>query len=312
MSQERDPFVKVQARADFDKAKSKAFFNDLFSRIFKKNNTLFQFEEVKHLLSPHGMVYRGIRSIPLNKIIGSEGRYHEFDINFMPKAMHNRSRWENVDVLRLKQVELPPIDVYKLGDHYFVKDGNHRVSVARELGQEFIDAVVIELFSKVQMDEENLSEKGLLIAHSKGYFLESTKLDEIVPESDIELTTPWGYYRLLEHINNYKYIVSERAGREYDWFEAVKSWYYDLYTPVTFTINFYHVLKSFPGRTEGDLYIWVMDHWHFLKEKYGEVQIEDAVKDFRKKFGKSGLGKILRKISEWIKNLIFGKKNEKN
>lgn len=276
----------------------------MFSRITNTNNALLQFDEVKHLLSPQGMVYRGLTTVSMDKIIGSEGRYHDFDKNFMPRYTHNRSRWENVDILRMENVELPPVELYKLGEHYFVKDGNHRVSVAREKGQEFIDAQVIELFTNVDLDEDAINEKGLLLAHSKKYFLDSTRVDKLIPESNIQLTNAWGYYRLLEHINDYKYLLSEKDQREYTWEESVRRWYYDMYSLVTFSINLNNVLKSFPGRTEGDLYIWVMDHWHFLKEKYSGINIEDAVMDYSNRFGRKSLGIFFQKIGAGIRKLF--------
>lgn len=303
-----DPFKKARAKADFDKAQSKAFFGDVFSRLFKKDNALLQFDEVKHMLSPHGMVYRGLRTVSLDKIIGSEGRYQDFDRNFMPRHPHNRSRWENVDILRMDNVELPPVELYQLGEHYFVKDGNHRVSVARENGQEFIDAQVIELLTRVDIEENENVEKGLLLAHSKKYFLDHTGIDSLVKDSQIQLTTPWGYYRLLEHINNYKYLISEKDNKEYTWKEAVKSWFYEMYTPVVFSINYYNVLRAFPGRTEGDLYIWVLDHWHFLKEKYAHVDLEDALKDYSLRFGKKGISLFFRRIGSAIRDFLLRKR----
>lgn len=293
-----DPLNKARAKLDFDKAQSKAFFSDIFSRLFHKDNALLQFDEVRHMLSPHGMVYRGLRTVSLDRIIGSEGRYQDFDRNFMPRHAHNRSRWENVDILQMENIELPPVELYQLGEHYFVKDGNHRVSVARERGQEFIDAQVIELLTRVDIEEGAPAEKGLLLAHSKKYFLDQTSIDKLVPESSIQLTTPWGYYRLLEHINNYKYLVSEKEQHEHTWPEAVTSWYYNMYSQVVFSIHFYNVLQYFQGRTEGDLYIWVMDHWHFLKEKYSQVGLEDAVRDYSSRFGIRGLARFWDRIKK--------------
>ncbi|NPV37798.1 hypothetical protein BREVNS_2164 [Brevinematales bacterium NS] len=275
-----------KARWDFEKAKNKAFFSRLMKKLFSQNDELLRFDEVKHLLAPHGMAYRGVKSIPLDKIVGSEGRYQDFDTNFLPLHEHNRQRWENIDLAHLKEITLPPIKVYKVGDFYFVRDGNHRVSVARQLGMEFIDAEITELFVKVPLQSEKLDQKSLLIAEGYRFFLEKTHIDKVLPHISFSLTNPWGYYRLVEHINTYKYLLEERLKKSLSIEEASKEWFFNLYKPVTDLILSNKILKHFPGRTAGDLYIWIMDHWHYLKERYGPIDLITAMEDYTKRFGK--------------------------
>lgn len=302
-------FEKNLARQDFERAKNKAAFNKIVKNIFRENNSLFQFDEVKYLLSPHGMSYRGVQTIPIEKIVGSEGRYQDFDLDFLPNQKHTRGRWENIDIMRMRDVNLPPISVYKLGEFYFVRDGNHRVSVARERGQEYIDAEIVELYSRVGLKEEKLSEKSLLIAESNRYFLEKSRFDIIFPGQNIELTHPWSYYRLLEHINTYKYLKSQEEGEEMPWDEAVREWYENVFSRVAGIIRESAILNRFQGRTEGDLYIWVMDHWHFLKERYGEhVELSHAVKDYSHKYGAGFFRRAHNRLWDWIKKLFVGKK----
>lgn len=297
-------FFRKKASSDFDKARNKAFFNDLISNIFNKQEQLLQFDEVKYLLAPRAMVYRGIKAIPIDRIIGSEGRYRDFDRKFMPLKAHTRNRWENIDVLKQQEKSLAPISVYKIDKYYFVRDGNHRVSVAREMKQDFIDAEIIELFTKVKPEE--FSQKGLLLAESYRYFLDKTKFDEIVPNTPLRLTNSWGYYRLIEHIQNYKYFMGEKEKRDVSWNEAVKKWYNILYLPVVRLIRKRKVMKKFPKREPGDLYIWIMDHWHFLKEKYGNIPIEQAIDSYTRNFGK----KPFYDIIGWLKKMFFRKKKK--
>jgi hypothetical protein len=87
----------------------------------------------------------GLRTIPLQQIVGSEGRASDFDRRFQPRAAHLAERWSRVAQAMSQGVALPPIVVYKLGERYFVSDGNHRVSVARHRGQDQISAYVTEL-----------------------------------------------------------------------------------------------------------------------------------------------------------------------
>jgi hypothetical protein len=278
--------IRNKARWDFEKAKNKAFFSRLMKRLFDQNDELLRFDEVKHLLAPHGMAYRGVRSIPINKIVGSEGRYQDFDADFLPIHEHNRQRWENIDIAHLKEITLPPIKVYKVRDFYFVRDGNHRVSVARQLGMEYIDAEITELFIKVPLESEKLDQKSLLIAEGYRFFVDKTHINKVLPHVSFQLTNPWGYYRLVEHINTYKYLLEERLKRPISIEEACLEWYNNLYQPVVRLILKNKILRHFPKRTAGDLYIWIMDHWHYLKERYGPVDIAVAIEDYTQKFGK--------------------------
>jgi hypothetical protein len=87
--------------------------------------------------------YQGIKSVEINKIRGSEGRTKDFDISFRPLLKNQQSRWQSVASARLADIPLPPIELVQVGDTYFVRDGHHRISVARALGEEYIEAVII-------------------------------------------------------------------------------------------------------------------------------------------------------------------------
>ncbi len=295
--------LRFNARKRFERARKKAFLNELFSKILNRENELLQLDEIKYLVPPKAMVYRGIQSIPISKIIGSEGRYRDFDRDFLPKQDNTSGRWQSIEIAKEKDIILPPISVYKIGDYYVVRDGNHRVSVAREVGQEFIDAEVTELFTSVKI--EDFSQKGLLIAESYNYFLEKTRFNKVFPNVNLKLTNPWGYYRLVEHLNTYKYFLSEKKKFEVSWEEAIKSWYNELYLPITRLIKRKKILRYFPEREAGDLYIWIMDHWHFLKEKDENVALEEAIDDYSQKFGRTN---FFKKILNFFKKV----KNEKN
>ncbi len=302
-------FFKRKAHADFDRARNRAFFNELFAKIFDRQEDLLQFDEVKYLLSPTAMAYRGIRSVRIDRIVGSEGRYRDFDRLFLPKKGNARQRWVNIDVAKQQDLNLAPISVYKIGDFYFVRDGNHRVSVARQMGQEFIDAEVVELFSRVKL--RRTGKKDLLLAESYGYFLERTQFDLIAPGQEIRLTNPWGYYRLIEHIENYRYFMGEREKRPIELREAVLKWYQQLYLPVTRIIRKRKVLRKFPKRTAGDLYIWTMDHWHFLKIKLGNVPIEHAIDSYSRAFGKVGIREFLGRLARRFRKPGGGAREKK-
>ncbi len=126
--------------------------------------------------------YRGSGIVPVNQIVGSVDRFRDFDRAFLPRQRHTAGRWKNIDRAYYQDVRLPPIQLYKVGDVYFVKDGNHRVSVARERGVEFIDAEVIEGHIRVPL-YASMSPAELLLQVEYAEFLRRTDLDRSAARS---------------------------------------------------------------------------------------------------------------------------------
>ncbi|MDX1520852.1 MAG: hypothetical protein R3264_04440 [Anaerolineae bacterium] len=137
--------INQRAVRDFERARSKAFWRGLVSRLTRKCNDLLPFDQMRQSLWLKGQRYLGLQVVPLDKIVGSEGRYRDFDRAFLPRHAHTVARWISIDKAHYEQVLLPPVDLFKIGEIYFVQDGNHRISVARARGQEFIDALVTEI-----------------------------------------------------------------------------------------------------------------------------------------------------------------------
>jgi hypothetical protein len=133
------------AKEDFNRARLRAIFGRALALLRNEKDQLLSLQEVKALLRPESESYRGLRTVPIERIVGSEGRYLDFNRIFLPKREHLRGRWTRVDLAHYQQVHLPPVTLYEIGGVYFVRDGNHRVSVARTQGAEFIDAEVISL-----------------------------------------------------------------------------------------------------------------------------------------------------------------------
>ncbi|THF71316.1 DUF4032 domain-containing protein [Deinococcus sp. Arct2-2] len=274
-----------QARHEVERARLLADVRDLLGILRREPNELLPFDWIKHL-GPQGEHQLGLKAIPVEQITGSVDRYREFDRHYLPKEKHLDERWIGVRSAQLEGKELPPIQVYKVGDLYFVKDGNHRVSVARRQGQKYIDAYVIELNVTVPPEEHDTL-KDLIIKGEYAHFLRETNLDRIVPDhSGILFTTPGRYDRLLEHIRTRQYFLDRKPGREglppVTWEEAVESWYKRLYLRILENIDKHDVMTRFPGRTEADLYLWIMDHRYFLTTQEGhDIGSEEATKDFR-------------------------------
>lgn len=278
------PLVDHAARLDFENALRKGFWRSVISWFTGADNTLLPFEEIRRNLPAHGQHDIGMREIPLDSIVGSVGRYQDFDRAFLPRQTHTRLRWENIDKAHLRDVSLPPIDVYKIGSVYFVRDGNHRVSVARERGQAFIDAFVTEITVPFQVDEyTNIDE--LIRRSEEAAFEEKTHLRDLRPGADVRFTLPGGSDRLLEHIDVHRYYMGEERQAEVAYEEAVASWYDDVYLPLVRVIRHLKVLDEFPGRSEADLYLWIIEHLYYLREEYrAEISLEQAATHFTEEF----------------------------
>jgi hypothetical protein len=133
------------AQQDFDQARQKTFWRDLRSKLGHHSNQLLAFDRMREGFALEGEHSLGLQTISLDNIVGSEGRSHDFDRAFFPRDNRTRERWVSIDEAYYQGVSLPPIDLLKVGERYVVRDGNHRISVARTRNQEFIDAYVTEL-----------------------------------------------------------------------------------------------------------------------------------------------------------------------
>ena len=260
-----DEFTE-RVKGDFTHARLKAFWNHIMSVINGQPTTLLSYDDVKEKLHIGGPIYRGVRTVEVNKIVGSLNRYHQFDRAFLPLEDQIANRWQSIDRAFYKEVNLPPVVLYKVGEVYFVVDGHHRVSVAREQGQLALEAEVRECSTKVNITPE-LKLEDLEILGEKVEFLERTGLDRIRPKSKIKLTIPDGFDRMLEHIAVHRYFMGLDLQRDISDDEAVSHWYDKVYKPIVTNIRRSGILINFPGKTEGDLYLWVLDRQRYLHDK---------------------------------------------
>jgi hypothetical protein len=138
--------VEAQVEADFERARRRAFFGRIAARLRRECSRLLAFDEVREGYLAHNRHRLGLRVVEVSKIVGSVGRHEAFDHGFMPTKASLAERWKRVDRAFHSGLDLPAVRLYKIGDSYFVEDGNHRVSVARYQGVETIEADVIESF----------------------------------------------------------------------------------------------------------------------------------------------------------------------
>lgn len=268
-----NPQLRAQARRDFDRARMKAFWQNLWQSLTNKEQELLNFEEVQSKLHLNNQRSLGLQNIPLDKIVGSVGRYQDFTRSFLPKKRVNEERWSQISVLARGMRGFPPIELYKVGEAYFVLDGNHRVSVARQLKMPTIEAYVRELIVPEELAiDETLTEEELIIKAGYLEFMRQTKINQVRPGSEVILTEPGMYNSILEHIEVHRYFIGLEQDREPTYEEAVGSWYDNVYLPMVMTIRESNLLDEFPERTETDLYVWLIRHQSALSNMYGGME----------------------------------------
>jgi hypothetical protein len=288
------------AQQDFSHAYMKSFLHAMRSWIQRESNDLLPYDEVRKHIPMRGQHYIGLQQIETQKIIGSVSRFNDFDRAFLPRQTHTRSRWESIDRAYFADVILPPIDVYKVGDVYFVKDGNHRVSVARERGQAYMDAYVIEIDIPGTLDASaNLD--NLIMVQEYAEFLNTTHLDEFYPGQDFHFSIPGQYEKILQHISVHQWFMGEAQKHPIEYLNAVKGWYKDLYWPLIKIIRKHDILKKFPNRTETDLYLWIIEHrWYLGEELHRSVSLEAAALHFAQRIPQGPF----RHVRQWFKWVI--------
>jgi hypothetical protein len=298
-------YPKSAAAEKFDHLQSRGLIASLL-RLFtqKPDAKLLSFDQVADLLRSRQQIERGRQTIPIDSIVGSVGRYRDFDRAFLPLSGADKERWKQLDVALNTLRPLPPIDVYKIGDVYFVRDGNHRVSVAKANGLVTIEAEVTEVETRVPLTPD-LDVDDLIIKVEYARFLEQTHLDETRPDPKIELTEPGNYQVLLEHIEVHRYYLGLRWKRQPLLQEAAASWHDHVYLPVVEAIREIGILAHFPRRTEADLYLWVARERERLREQYGEMPTDkEAAESLAGDHGDSPLARLTKAVERAIKAAI--------
>ncbi|WP_319477530.1 DUF4032 domain-containing protein [Marispirochaeta aestuarii] len=298
-------YIAQKAQEDFNKARGKATLGMILNYLSPERQELLSLQDVRDLLHPKGESYQGMKTVPLDRIIGSEGRYKDFNKAFLPRHEHVRNRWQSIDRAHISDIILPPIKLYEIGGVYFVRDGNHRVSVARHQGVYAIDAEVTSLTTEISLNPKMTIQdlkKAIIDYEKQDVFLKS-ELGRIISPHELSFTETGRIYELLRHIQGHKYFMNLDKKEEIPFVEAGRSWYRNLYRPIIQVIKRDKLHKRFPGRTPSDLYMWIIKHWHELKEKYGEdFSMEEAARNYAETFGTSWSNKIM--------NLLLRKRNQ--
>jgi nucleotide-binding universal stress UspA family protein len=274
----------VSAVQDFQRARRRARLEQIMARLTGASTELLNYEEVRKKLKATHTTTRGLQDIPIDAIVGSVGRYTDFTRSFLPRQDEDQTRWARVEAAMTDLSGLPPVEVYQIGDTYFVMDGNHRVSAARQLGATHVEAYVTESHTSVPLTPDVQAE-DLIVKAEYADFLEHTNLDTLRPDADLSMTLPGKYHELEEHISVHRYFMGVEQKREIPVAEAVAHWYDQVYLPVIEIIRENGILRDFPDRTETDLYLWILDHRDELgQEMAWEISPEAAADDLVDRF----------------------------
>jgi nucleotide-binding universal stress UspA family protein len=257
-----------EALQAFSRARRRAALRSLLAALGGREDRLLSFEEVRRRLHAVESPAARLEDVPLDAIVGSVGRYNDFTREFLPRSSSDRERWVGINVAMSGPLGTPPVELYRIGDAYFVKDGNHRVSVARQLGAPTIQAYVTPVRTRVPLSPSTTPDE-LILAEEHARFLEETGLDEVRSGVDVRLTVPGQYDALREHIAVHRYFMGLDEDREVGEAEAVAHWYDEVYRSVVEAIRASGILRDFPGRTEADLYLWLSNHRGRLADELG-------------------------------------------
>lgn len=294
------------AREDFHRARRQAAMEGIIARVTGKSSELLLYDDVIQKLKASGSADKGLKEIPINAIVGSVGRYTDFTRNFLPRLDSDEGRWVQVMAAATDAYSrgLPPIEVYQIGDVYFVKDGHHRVSIAKQLGATMMEAYVTEVRTKVPLTPD-VQPDDLIVKAEYADFLERTQLDRSRPKIDLSTTVPGQYEKFLEQIESYRGRFKEKENREVTLEEATSWWYDERYLPLVEVIREQGILRDFPNRTEADIFLWVLEHRAALQDELGwRIRPEAAVANLDDQ-------KRETEVGEWRKEKLKARYSDK-
>jgi hypothetical protein len=266
-----DP-IADQANYDWGKARRKVLYQRVVCAVTQCSVDMVSFREVKKRLRLGASHSRGLQQIRLDQVRGSVGRYEDFTSAFLPRRDSMHDRWHNVEKLMLTG-KTPPIDVYQVGDAYFVVDGNHRVSVGRQLGMETIEAHVTEFDTPFEIGADD-DVDSLLIEAEQAEFMKQAGESNAKRAAEIVLTCAGCYRDLRGQIDAYRVGMEAREGRSVDPEKAFAAWHEDVYEKALKAIREEGLAEMFPERTAADLFIWSWQNSQTLEEMAGDESSE--------------------------------------
>jgi len=247
-------FSVVDSQEDFTRARRRRVLSRLSATLRRDADdveVMLPFDEVVAALGRRAEADRGLRSIPLDAIVGTVDRGKEFDRNFRPTSARVRPRFERIAKAQRRGETMPPIDVYQVGELYFVRDGHHRVAVAREHGRDLIDARVVEVLTEVGLDR-SIRVGDLPVKGHERLFYERVPLARAARER-IALSDPWQFGVLAEAVEAWGFRDMQGSGRLLNRAQVAQRWFDEEYVPVVEMLKEAGLIH--PGETETDAYL---------------------------------------------------------
>ncbi len=219
---------------------------------------------------------RGQASVPLDQIVGSVGRYLDFDKRFRLRGAGTDDRLKFFTRVLQNGRPIPPVSLYQIKNNYYIVDGHHRITAARNLKQSHIRANILELLPTQDTKENRL------------YMEKIDFRDKVGITRAPDLTEPGQTEYLLQQVTRHQTFLGEEQDREISLSEAGIDWYRTIYLPLRTLIKNSRLHLSFPGRTVDDLYLYISSHqWQKeSKRRYGigiDKLIPRDMEEFRKK-----------------------------
>ncbi|TMK72236.1 MAG: chromosome partitioning protein ParB [Actinobacteria bacterium] len=226
-------FPTQDAQSDFSRARRRQALSRLARRLRREPddvNVILPFDEVVEALGWRGETRLGLKVIPLDSIVGTVDRSRDFDRSFRPTSRRVRRRWEGIAEAIRRGQSMPPIDVYRIGDLHFVRDGHHRVSVARAMGLDTIDAYVTEIVTAVGADQRTRLRDLALKSHERLFFERVPLPPEL--RDRIQLSDEWRYAELAESVEAWGFRAMQGRAEFMTREDVAERWFREEYAPV--------------------------------------------------------------------------------
>jgi hypothetical protein len=244
-----------------------------------RSRYLLPLGEVTERLRLTGRAYVGVRSIPLAKIIGSVDRACEFDREFHPRRRDSEARMRALEAA-FPRGDFPAISVFEVGGAYFVSDGHHRVALAHQRGQEFIEAEIVRLATNYRLPPD-VDIPQLVHTELRRMFMEESGLDRVRPGIGITFSSPAGYLELLEAVKAHGWDLAARLGRMPSREELAESWLREVYEPGLRTLREMDLTCPVSDATDADSFLWLYQRRRALWNRGPRASYRDAVYDIR-------------------------------
>lgn len=270
-------FPVADAENDFQRQRRGAVLAQLSARLRREPDDVsivLPYDEVIAALGYESERGVGLKVIDLDRIVGSVDKTRDFDRRFRPTSGRVRQRWERIAVAQRRGQAMPPIDLYQVGELYFVRDGHHRVSVAHALGLDVISAYVTQV--RTRLSPTGVQRRGDLLVKSYERIFEARAPLPPQCRAQIEVSNPWSYAELAENIEAWGFRLMQDRGHYLRRDEVALAWYEQEYRPV---VGMLHEADLVGGDTEAEAYLRIATERYRLVRQH--LWTDDVINKLR-------------------------------